>query len=391
MRYKIPLLLSIFLIASFLRFYNLNSKPPFFPDEYIYYNTARYYAFGIENPIYSQFSAGTINLGLPNHVNYEHPLLGKLVIAFSLIIFGDQILSARIMLALIGIASVLLVYLIAKKLFSEEYALALSFLYAIDPLNVSLSRSAMLDGISLLFFLLALFSYLHFNREEHKLLGFSFFSALSFSTKYTSFPLLISTILFALNLKRRFLATVLSIFIFSVVYLISYLPYFLWFGNYTSILPKDYYYLDYGPHSISDFINLQFWILEYNFSWHLGKNYYDFLIFNPFLYVIIHNGHYQIFTSNPLIIYSGIALLLISFLEIRNQNLLYIFLPQSTLFILRGFSWYLTIYNFLSLLIIFYVFSSKKSNLYMEDLFIIFLFAIFLIDIVILYYYFFLP
>ncbi|WP_435746262.1 dolichyl-phosphate-mannose--protein mannosyltransferase [Microbacterium sp. PMB16] len=85
-----------------------------------------------------------------------HPPLGKWLIALGMAIGGpDNSAGWRLATALLGAGSVLLVYLVARRLTgSVVVATVASTLLAIDGLSIVLSRIALLDGILTFFILL---------------------------------------------------------------------------------------------------------------------------------------------------------------------------------------------------------------------------------------------
>ncbi len=103
-------------------------------------------------------------LAEPSYV--VHPPLGKWLIAAGLAVFGmDQAIGWRIMPALFGWATVVLVAFTARRLFrSSLWGLAAGFLIAIDGMSLVMSRAALLD-IFLTFFLFASFSALLRDRD----------------------------------------------------------------------------------------------------------------------------------------------------------------------------------------------------------------------------------
>ncbi|HLI46110.1 MAG TPA: glycosyltransferase family 39 protein [Geobacterales bacterium] len=371
-------------IGAFIRLYDLSSRPPFFPDEEVYYRTAEYYAFGIVNPLYMQLQNGIFIIYSPNHVNYEHPLLGKLIMALGLLLFGNSLLSARLIVSLFNIISIPFVYLIGRKLLTNNKALLFTALYAIDPLNVSLSRAAMLDSLCLFFFVLGLFAYIYVRDSRLRYLLITLMFALAFAVKLTMLPLIISLILIGIfELKnKKPIAISFSLALVFLVFILTYLPYFYSSVN-ISILPPQYKYLDYGSHTFFDFLNLINWIYLYNFYWHMSNNFYYPIYDNPFYYTLYQNGVYQMFNSNPLIILSGIPLLILYpyynlFIKKTNEHFLLLtllFLPQAFLFFLKGLSWYLVVFNFMSLLIVLDI--KTKSGSLSDLLYFLLIFSIF--------------
>ncbi|WP_227531033.1 dolichyl-phosphate-mannose--protein mannosyltransferase [Microbacterium tenebrionis] len=87
-----------------------------------------------------------------------HPPLGKWIIALGMGLFGAGNSAAwRVMVALVGTATVLLVYLVAKELTRSVVAASVAgLLLAIDGLSIVMSRIGLLDGILTFFILLGL-------------------------------------------------------------------------------------------------------------------------------------------------------------------------------------------------------------------------------------------
>lgn len=360
--FRLTILFFIFLLGLIIRIYDLDLRSAFYPDETVYINVASYYAFGITEPIYSQFDGEKVYLNFPNHVNYEHPILAKILIGFSQIIFGLNLEGSRMLSAILGSLSVLIAYLIFRIFLPINLALIFTFIFSFEPLNVSISRSAMLDTFSFFFSILALFFYFKFKDFKFKILFSSIFVALAFASKWTSFPLIISLFLLITFSKKNLFFKFYTVFVFITlifsIYVISYIPYFIWLKETNYILPIEYRYLDYGSHTIFDFFKLQFWMINYNLIWHLGQDSpYDLLIFNPWLYIINFNS-FQMFTANPLITYSGIIMLAVFTYYIflnrikKYYEIICWFLPLSLLLFIKGLSWYLIFFNFVSLLIL---------------------------------------
>ena len=88
-----------------------------------------------------------------------HPPLGKWIIALGMGLFGAGNSAAwRLAVALIGTATVLLLYFVAKELTrSITVASIAGLLLAIDGLSIVMSRIGLLDGILTFFILLGLF------------------------------------------------------------------------------------------------------------------------------------------------------------------------------------------------------------------------------------------
>ncbi|MES2866374.1 MAG: phospholipid carrier-dependent glycosyltransferase [Actinomycetota bacterium] len=96
-----------------------------------------------------------------------HPPLGKWIIALGMGVFGAGGSAAwRLAVALIGTATVLLVYFVAKELTRSVVAASVAgLLLAIDGLSIVMSRIALLDGI-LTFFILLGFLFILYDRRR---------------------------------------------------------------------------------------------------------------------------------------------------------------------------------------------------------------------------------
>lgn len=91
----------------------------------------------------------------------EHPPLGKLFVVFGMFIFGDNPLGWRFFPILFGAISIILFYLVCRRLEMPKMASFLAtFLLALDNLSFVQASVAMLDVYSLVFMLLSFWLYL---------------------------------------------------------------------------------------------------------------------------------------------------------------------------------------------------------------------------------------
>ncbi len=142
-----PLLIAL---SSFiLRLFNLASiKTPIF-DEVYYVDGARdYLKYGVEvTGADSEFIV--------------HPPVGKWMIAAGIKIFGDNPLGWRFMTALVGSLMILIIALIAHRLFYSPILTALAAgLMAVDGLALVHSRTALLDNFLAFFILCATYFFI---------------------------------------------------------------------------------------------------------------------------------------------------------------------------------------------------------------------------------------
>ncbi len=166
----VPVLTTV--IGGVLRFVRLDTPRSLVFDETYYVKDAySYLVSGYErswpDKANDSFNAGNpaILLDAPEYV--VHPPVGKWMIAAGMWLFGsDNPFGWRFAAALTGTASVLLLTLIALKLFhSLPLAAAAGLLLAVDGHHLVMSRTSLLD-IFLMFWVLAAFGALLLDRED---------------------------------------------------------------------------------------------------------------------------------------------------------------------------------------------------------------------------------
>ncbi|WP_288451874.1 phospholipid carrier-dependent glycosyltransferase [uncultured Microbacterium sp.] len=155
-----PLLVT--LLAAVLRFWNLQNPHAIVFDE-TYYVKDAWSQWNLGYPANWPANAnGAFEQGVTD--DYEtsgsfvvHPPLGKWIIGLGMWIFGPaSSFGWRFSVALLGTATVLLVYLVTKALTRSVAAATIaSLLMAIDGLAIVMSRVALLDGILTFFVILA--------------------------------------------------------------------------------------------------------------------------------------------------------------------------------------------------------------------------------------------
>jgi dolichyl-phosphate-mannose--protein O-mannosyl transferase len=149
----------VVLVAAILRLVGLSHPPDKVFDE-VYYATE-----GHDLWIHGVEWNATGNTG--DFV--VHPSLGKWLIGLGEQIFGYNSFGWRIMPAIFGIASVLILTRTARRMFrSTLLGCAAGLLMSLDGMHLVLSRSALLD-IFLMFFILAAFACLVMDRDQRRL------------------------------------------------------------------------------------------------------------------------------------------------------------------------------------------------------------------------------
>ncbi len=92
--------------------------------------------------------------------NSEHPPLAKAIIAANMAIFGDNGVGWRLPSVIAGTLSIVVVYLIVRKLHNEKTALLAAFLLCFESLWFTHSSMAMLDIIAVFLGLIAIYLFL---------------------------------------------------------------------------------------------------------------------------------------------------------------------------------------------------------------------------------------
>ncbi|NKX53285.1 dolichyl-phosphate-mannose--protein mannosyltransferase [Arthrobacter mobilis] len=166
----LPLLAAV--LGGLLRFHRLGEPGSLVFDETYYVKDAySYLVSGYEREwpkdANDSFNAGNpdVLLGTPEYV--VHPPVGKWMIAFGMWLFGaDNAFGWRFGAALTGTLSILLVALIARRLFrSAALGGVAGLLTAVDGHHLVHSRTSLLD-IFLMFWVLAAFGALLLDRED---------------------------------------------------------------------------------------------------------------------------------------------------------------------------------------------------------------------------------
>jgi 4-amino-4-deoxy-L-arabinose transferase-like glycosyltransferase len=127
------ILVSILIIASFFRFYNLAGYMTFLGDE------------GRDALIIKKLlTEGDVPfIGAPTSVGniYLGPFYYYMM-ALPMLLFWLNPVAAAAQVALIGVITVGLIYYLSRSWFSREAAIVASFLYAISPINIIYSKSS---------------------------------------------------------------------------------------------------------------------------------------------------------------------------------------------------------------------------------------------------------
>jgi dolichyl-phosphate-mannose--protein O-mannosyl transferase len=160
----------IALISFLLRLSNLGSVKTFIFDEVYYVDGARdLLKYGVE-----------VTGSKPEFV--VHPPIGKWMIGIGIKLFGDNPVGWRISTAFIGSLMILMIALVAHRLFRSPLLTGLaSALMAIDGLALVHSRTALLDNFLAFFILVATYFFL-----TRRYWWAGLFLGLAFATKWSA-------------------------------------------------------------------------------------------------------------------------------------------------------------------------------------------------------------
>lgn len=118
---------------------------------------------------YAKNAASLVNDGVELNAQGDaefvvHPPLGKWLIGLGIKAFGDNEFGWRISAALVGSATVLLIFMITKSLFNSLFlSNTAAALMSLDGLHLVMSRVALLDIFLMFFILLAFYLVLQNN------------------------------------------------------------------------------------------------------------------------------------------------------------------------------------------------------------------------------------
>lgn len=217
--HKHIILIIILLTTAILRFFRLD-----FPNQYIFDEV--YHGFTAKEYLKGNKEAWEWWTKAPEGVAYEwtHPPLAKEIMTASMFILRSQDAWVwRLPGVLLGILSVFAVYKLGQKLFQKDLpAILAAFLFSIDGLNFVQSRVGMNDIYFVTFFLLSLLFLLN-----KRVLWAAIFFGLAISSKWAVIYGLLFLFIPYLLFKHQYLNLVWIITIPILIYLATYIPFFL--------------------------------------------------------------------------------------------------------------------------------------------------------------------
>lgn len=155
---------------------------------------------------------------------HDHPLLVPLTQHFSMKAFGESNFGFRLPSALLGIASVYLIFLLGRRLFSENAGLLSAALFGATLNHIYISRVGMQEAYVIFFLLLASYLFLKSLQQDKYLPWVGAIIGLGALAKYNTLILVPIFLTYFLLFKRDYffnkkfwLGILISIIIFSPV------------------------------------------------------------------------------------------------------------------------------------------------------------------------------
>ena len=202
----IRILILVILFSFFLRLFTLNFNTAF-TDEAFYIYVGRLVLTGND----------------PNTLGYMFGSYLAPVILASADVLGG-LLAARFTSLIFSLVIIVFVYLSVKQLFNKKIALIASFIFSIQAPVIFISIFATIDSLSVCFFAISLYFFIH-GTEKKKLLALSsLFLFMSFAAKYISIIFFPFMILYLIKKKVNPLPFILPAVILVSIYSIIYMP-----------------------------------------------------------------------------------------------------------------------------------------------------------------------
>lgn len=136
---------------------------------------------------------------------HDHPPLVFWIQHYFIKFFGENNFAFRLPSALLGIASVLLIYLLGRQLYWRQVGLLAAAFFAITLNQVYISRTGLQEAYVIFFILLASLWFLKALERDTHFLWLGIFLGLAFLTKYTAFILLPIFLVYILWFRRELL------------------------------------------------------------------------------------------------------------------------------------------------------------------------------------------
>lgn len=135
---------------------------------------------------------------------HDHPPFFFFLQHIFMKLLGINLFTIRLPVVLAGIGSVILIYLIVRRLFSQMTALLSALLLSINPYHIWISRIGLQDGVVIFLLLLILWLWLKAEEDKKYLLWCGTAIGIGLLTKYTILIILPILILHAFIFRKVF-------------------------------------------------------------------------------------------------------------------------------------------------------------------------------------------
>lgn len=218
----IKLLIVILILALALRLYHLNDKA---------YGTDENHSINNGKAIFEKGISGVYDFG--------NPPLFYIFTGLILYLF-NSILILKLIMVLIGIATIVLAYILASKIFNEKIGLITSLLLAVNPMHVLLSQHIRVYILLMLVYLIsiwALYNFMIKNDKKYLVLIIVSYTIAFYLHYFSAIFIIAEIITFLLIQKNKKLIKQYIIGLIIVGLLCSILlPYFL--GQYNFMIKQ---------------------------------------------------------------------------------------------------------------------------------------------------------
>lgn len=190
------ILIGILVTAALLRILNLSSGDPVNDEVFMSFRGLGMMDFdeaAVQPTPWELWESGGPSNGsgpIPwwMHLSFhDHPLLVPLTQNISMKLFGESNFGFRLPSAILGIASVYLLYLLGSQLYSKNVGLWAAGIFAVTLNNVYISRTGMQESYVIFFLLLASYLFLKSLQNPCWLITTGAAIGLGLSAKYTAF------------------------------------------------------------------------------------------------------------------------------------------------------------------------------------------------------------
>ncbi len=167
------ILAGLILFGALLRFYNIKERGIFWADEAFFLNASKTVYAAINFIFSNLFGNATLPFGEYIIANGGGYVTGAkpgflLFETLAFLIFGVHDYAGIIVSALSGIASILLVFIIGRKLFGVKTALVAAALLTFSSYHIIYSRSGLSVSLAAFFILLGIYFYLRSDKSSSK-------------------------------------------------------------------------------------------------------------------------------------------------------------------------------------------------------------------------------